>query len=293
MTVSRIFVIATAITLGVCESFSVSPKVGERRCAAVGMSPLFSSQNPLEDFAGERRDFLSRLAFSSSLLILPTSAAVASDDGNDYTSNFYNPDGSLKDDVQKEAKQRTIATTWDVSEERIVNFDGKDPTEGKPVRVSYQLPEKWGTGDQLYFDKSEGVNKFACKGVTVYQAPGKVTIDRLEKATTIGVGKALDVTGDLDPIRVGDLIGGRKSKRNGQTYYEFDMAVAPKTCGSYKENANNLGLGFCPYDTIYLISATLIDEKLYVAVVESNDIQWKFANSDLKRVRSSFKVETA
>ena len=52
--------------------------------------------------------------------------------------------------------------------------------------------------------------------------------------------------------------------------------------------SENLGLGFCPFDTIYLLSAAVLDDSLYVMSIQCNKDEWKVANSDLKRVRSSF-----
>ena len=104
----------------------------------------------------------------------------------------------------------------------------------------------------------------------------------------MGIGKALRVTDDLADIRNADLIGGRTSVRNEQKFFEFDMAVAPATCESSKED---LGLGFCPYDTIYLLSATILGDRLYVFALQSDKSEWKRANSDLRRLRSSFSVQ--
>ena len=64
-------------------------------------------------------------------------------------------------------------------------------------------------------------------------------------------------------------------------------------------NKENLGLGFCPYDNILLVSATVLNADstdggtLMVCVVECNKNEWKIGNTDLKRVRSSFIVDKA
>jgi hypothetical protein len=96
------------------------------------------------------------------------------------------------------------------------------------------------------------------------------------------------VTDDLKVLQGADLISGRTRSQGGIKYYDFDMAVAPKTCGDSKEN---LGLGFCPFDSIYLLSAAVLDDGLYVLALECDKAEWKVANSDLKLVRSSFTVE--
>lgn len=73
-------------------------------------------------------------------------------------------------------------------------------------------------------------------------------------------------------------------------FYDFDMASAPKECEMSPEN---LGLGFCPFNSIYLISAVVVDDALYVLAAACDKSEWKVANADLKRVRSSFSVNLA
>jgi hypothetical protein len=113
---------------------------------------------------------------------------------------------------------------------------------------------------------------------------------------------------------------------NNHVYSEFDLAVAPTTC-SGGEN-EDLRLGFCPYDRIFLISATTTydlpfasnrtsqsselsvmnqednlnsrtasdgisnrpSDYLSVLIVESTRSEWQRANADLRRVRGSFVV---
>lgn len=168
----------------------------------------------------------------------------------------FNPDGSLKDASSVSgAKFRPIEKS----------FEGSS--------AQYEVPEKWGGSN------SEGK-------VTVYRVQGEVQPDRLEKATRTGVGKALDFKA-LEPA---DLISGRTQIRDGKKYYEFDMAVAPASCD---QTEDDLRLGFCSYDTIYLLSATVFDKNLYVLAIESDKQQWKRSNSDLKLVRSSFAVSSS
>jgi hypothetical protein len=92
-----------------------------------------------------------------------------------------------------------------------------------------------------------------------------------------------------------------KDETDEQVYYEFDLAFAPAECTDYMAgNKENLGLGFCPYDRIFLVSATVLNNKskdksgtLMCCVVECDKEEWKMANSDLRRVRSSYKVQYA
>jgi hypothetical protein len=228
---------------------------------------------------------------------LPVSNAwAASGEDTDLTTQLFNPDGSLKEGVVEEAKQRLVEFKWDSSEQGLLNQDGLNlagTSFGSQIRLSYEYPEKWADGKtdgvEIYFDRSEGINAKACKRITVFQAPGTADPKRLQKATTIGIAKALDVPESLQRLYKADIISGRVTNKDGQSYYEFDMAAAPETCGNSQEN---LGLGFCPYDNIYLLSATIVKDKLYCIAVECDSTKiWKIASSDLKRVRSSFQVE--
>jgi hypothetical protein len=250
-----------------------------------------SSNNCLTVCQSARRDILAQIGFTS--LVLFPRIVCADEDNQDLTAKLFNPDGSLKEGVEAEAKERTVEFTWDASDDLSLYVDGANigsTKKGSEVLLTYKLPSKWadGTGgSELYFDGSEVGGK-ACSGITVYQAPGLASLEELEKAATIGVAKALKVPDSLKLLFSGDVISARTSKKDGQKYLEFDMATAPKTCSDSKEN---LGLGFCPYDNIYLLSATILNDRLYVICVECNSTKiWKLASSDLKRVRSSLIV---
>jgi hypothetical protein len=235
--------------------------------------------------------FVAGTALVSSTLTLPVWAQEENRDGDltgDLTSQLFNPDGSLKEGIASEAKFRTVRLSIDASAERVVCIDGKSSGKGsRYVQVLYDLPVKWEDGDNLYVDRSEGINAKACDRITVYQAPDKVPASQLEKATKIGIAKALDVIDELGDIGGADLIGGRIRRVGDQKYYEFDLGVAPKTCG---DSQDNLGLGFCPFESIYLFSSTILDDRLYVFCMQSTKSQWKRANADQRRVRSTFTV---
>jgi hypothetical protein len=263
--------------------------------------PRFSNPHPSDSLVtkeriGGRRGFLGQIALVGSVLVAsPSLPAKAEEDL--LAATLYNPDGSMKEGVEKEAKFRTVGLSWDPSDELLLNVDGVNSgstPKGSKIKVTYELPEKWATGngqEGLYLDKSEGVNERALERITVYQAPGMVPIEQLEKATMIGIAKALKVTDALKEVASADVVGGRTATRNGQKYFEFDLAVAPPSCdGSSKDN---LGLGFCPYDSVIIMSATTLEDKLYVIVMQCDKLEWKRSNSDLKRVRSSFQVELA
>lgn len=196
---------------------------------------------------------------------------------NDLTSQLFNPDGSLKEGVESEVKFRKVDFSWNAAgvddDGLTVNRDGVNiVTSGgggsaasqNAVKITYELPLKWSDGkdgDPIYFDRSEGTNAKACKRITVYRAPGPIDADRLEQATKLGVAKAFEVPRkdgggqpggpslslDLDRLYQTDVISAKTADRGTNTFYEFDLASAPSTCGESKEN---LGLGFCPYDLI-------------------------------------------
>ena len=262
------------------------------------------------------------MAVTSTILGRPDDAIAADDD---MTSEMFNEDGSLKEGVMAvvEAKDRSVGvlfpsnpgdtTSSSSSASAIVSTDGATigdvGTTQSGISASYTVPDKW-TSAPDYLDTLLAVRKKACDQITVYQVPG--TFDDftiLENASKIGLSKALG----FDSVQKGifpktlpgaDIVSGRKVIKAASTatatgasdtdgekrkYYEFDIAVAPDSCDG--KSADNLGLGFCPYDTIVLISATIVDKKMMVCGVTSTKAEWKIANADLKRVRNSFFVE--
>lgn len=266
-------------------------------CQALHISSLScrraTTPTRLHAYDESKRKFLlattsSAAAFAVSTLFFPPSDALASDEGSSLgdglTASLYNPDGSLKEGVGSEAKLRPVEVSLDASDSFAINIDGANignTQKGSSVTLSYQLPEKWDADNE-----KNGI-------FTVYRVEGEVQPSILEKATRIGVAKALGVTDDLKDLKAlqsADLISGRTRVRDGIKYYEFDMAVAPDSC---EQSADDLRLGFCPYDTIYLLSATVVDNRLYVFAIDSNKKQWKRSNSDLKFVRSTFSVSSS
>lgn len=256
------------------------------------------------------------------------------DGGGDLTSQLFNEDGSLKDpNTVVEAQEKSTTVPFSIS----APSDGTSvsiATDGVPastadaaaanIKAAYKLPLKWNqdatSSLPLYYDSSEGKNGKACNRITVYSVSApNLSVTTLEKASKVGVAKSLFM--DQIPNKYfdqgalkADLIGGRtvrkpiKSIEEGfegemdeQVYYEFDLAFAPELCPDFAEgNKENLGLGFCPYDNIFLVSATVVKASdkdksgtLMVCVAECNKAEWKSSNSDIKRVRSSFVLERA
>lgn len=249
----------------------------------------------------------------------------------DLTNQLFNEDGSLRDpNMVVEAKENVVNLPFSIAS----TSDGikiNIATDGAPassatdattkLKASYKLPLKWNQDATsqlpLYYDSSEGKNGISCNRVTVYSAsaPNNLDMSTLEKASRVGVAKSIFM--DQIPnkyfdqgVTKADLISGRTVRKpikslgeegeiDEQIYYEFDLAFAPLECPDFMDgNRENLGLGFCPYNNIFLVSATVLknnlkDESatLMCCVVECDKGEWKMANSDLKRLRSSFAVD--
>ena len=270
---------------------------------------LHSTQENL--IGQERRNFLAKMLIASGSILTPQ-IAIAEED---LTSQLFNADGSLKEGAMNglsakelEAKDKAVDVVFPIvsNDAAIVSIDGEGVAEksDQNIKATYNVPEKW-TAAPDYLDTLLSSRERACDRITVYQVPGTFKdFSVLEKATTIGVAKALgfaSVAKGVLPktLPSADIVSGRKTSKSASTkedetemrkYYEFDMAVAPDTCGS---SAENLGLGFCPYDTIVLLSATIVEQKMMVLAVTCTKDEWKRSNADLKRVRNSFYVEAA
>jgi hypothetical protein len=245
------------------------------------------------------------------------------DDDDNLTTRLFNADGSLKDStMDTQARSRTVSFVWDAVDgtattpPRRAAMDGisspdssnSGPTGSTSVRISYELPQKW--NDQ-YVDNSSSNTAGSpparcCEQIAVYQAP-LASPSQLTKATRIGIAKALNLPDSVQAaLAKADLISGRTVSvaRSGGgertddnnvagTYYEFDLAVAPSTCSG--ADADDLRLGFCPYDRVYLLSATTDanNKNVYVCCIQANRLQWKRANAELRRIRGSFRVTMA
>ena len=320
-TMKNLTVVSLAAAATLAASFSPSPLTSfparnvpalSARSAASGEceSDANISNSPggelsLSPSSSTRRSALKRMVGGAGLASLVLPVLTANADDGDLTSQLFNEDGSLKEgQVLEEAKSRTVASTFPggsgdstPGKKALVSVDGvaaASAGEGgsAAVKVSYELPEKWGDASTGYLDKSEGVNAKSADRISVFQLAGPAEVKTLDKATTIGVAKALGIQTlpEYNPsILKADLISGRRSNRDGITYYEYDLAVAPASCASGSKE--DLGLGFCPYDSIVLLSAAVVDGRMYGIMVECDRDEWKKGNADLKRVRSSFRVD--
>lgn len=227
----------------------------------------------------------SRRQFAKTLL-LPLLAPLPSNaEESDLTSSLYNSDGSLRDELKNtvEAQYRLISIPLPPSFKRIEIVDSNLSQTNSPVCATYKLPLKWRDG---YIDTNLDTKQDfkATTKISILKPPGDgFTLESLSKASTRGIEKSLG----LEPGYLGkpDIIGGKRD----EDYFRFDLAVAPLECSS---SADNLGLGFCPYNKIVLLNSVVVDGGMYVFALECDREQWKRGNSDLKRVRDSFQVVT-
>jgi hypothetical protein len=273
-------------------------------------------------------------------------------DTSSLTTQLFNLDGSLKDTDQiMEAQERTITLPVLTSNAIETTVEAQSWVNGKPSTSSslpanaktdvatpslqYNLPMKWNND---YIDSTNQAR--ACTRITTFWMPyskstGSATIasnDVKKKGTkkqssSTGSLQVSDIVEALPQdseirqvLRGADLMGGNVRRRSSRsdsndqstnTYSEFDLAVAPTTC-SGGEN-EDLRLGFCPYERIYLVSATIVagttnfksvetdeannintsnpdSDSISILIVESSRSEWQRANADLRRVRGSFTV---
>ncbi|KAL3944415.1 MAG: hypothetical protein SGBAC_001493 [Bacillariaceae sp.] len=190
-----------------------------------------TTQRPISTtLSASRRDIMS--AIPAALLLPILSSPVNAEEG-DLISQMFNPDGSPKEGVETEAKERTIEFSWDFSKDLSLSEDGQNigtTQSGKQVNLKYKFPFKWSDGkdgDAIYYDRTEGTNAKACKRITVFQAEGSADIERLKKASLVGVAQSVGAPKDtLKRLYKADIISGRIDYRNDQAYYEWDMAAA-------------------------------------------------------------------
>jgi hypothetical protein len=162
---------------------------------------------------------------------------------------------------------------------------------GTAVSLSYKLPDKW--DDDGYVDRTN--KQKACDKILVYQKTGSALPDALDKAASgqWKMSRALDIGDRLDPdlcrnMKRAEVIGHRTtfkdmdgSSSTRSTYYEFDLMVNPDDDPSTKD------------DIMFLVSATVLNKRLFVCIAQCDEAQLKRAGSDLRLVRSSFQVKDA
>jgi hypothetical protein len=88
---------------------------------------------------------------------------------------------------------------------------------------------------------------------------------------------------DWTPIcaEIGQRATFKDVNGSGRACYEFDLTVAPDDDPSAKD------------DMLFSVSATVLNKRLFVCIVQCDEAQLKRAGSDLQLVRSSFQVKDA
>eukprot|EP00587_Corethron_hystrix_P008017 CAMPEP_0113313824 /NCGR_PEP_ID=MMETSP0010_2-20120614/10101_1 /TAXON_ID=216773 ORGANISM="Corethron hystrix, Strain 308" /NCGR_SAMPLE_ID=MMETSP0010_2 /ASSEMBLY_ACC=CAM_ASM_000155 /LENGTH=336 /DNA_ID=CAMNT_0000169929 /DNA_START=83 /DNA_END=1093 /DNA_ORIENTATION=+ /assembly_acc=CAM_ASM_000155 len=223
--------------------------------------------------ATARRDFFHNafVAVSAAALISSASPALADAD----LSGLYDEDGRPLD---SSLTSSTVSIAVPFTSAGTISH--------------YDIPSRWKMPGYIDVSLDGSEETFvACDGMEVFVSSSgnnAELVKRLEKAGKIGVAVALGLEG---AYKDADVVGAKKRKgeEDGMTYYDFDLAIAPKNCA--ERDPNNLGLGFCPYESIALLSAVAFSNQMYIFRTVCGPAQWKRSNSDLKKSRQSFRVE--
>ena len=159
--------------------------------------------------------------------------------------------------------------------------------------ATYDLPSKWQKNDSSissYTDPSQSTTTTIASSITVQSLPLAIPLSSL--TTVPSLCDALN----LSAPRTSDVVSAAKrSDKQSNIYYEWDLAFSPKTCPpALSSSAQNFGnLGICPYEEIHLIRAVVNPSNIgEVSVFESTSSRegWTLGNSDVRSVRASFKL---
>ena len=83
------------------------------------------------------------------------------------------------------------------------------------------------------------------------------------------------------------MVAAAKRKSQGTTFYDYDLALSPKTCGQEMATA-------CLPTKVILLSAGISGgQPLHVMRIDASAVQWKRAGTALRLLRSSFAVPAA
>jgi hypothetical protein len=222
----------------------------------------------------------------------------------------------------------TTTTTTTTNSRKVIGNNRRSS-----IVIRYDLPTKWDSTNYLDTTTQER----ACTHISVYRVPYHPTSTNhgTASSSSIAVSDILHALPENSAVgailRRADLMSGRIRRvvvvpqdknsdsdsailRPPMSYSELDFAVAPTTCSGGE--AEDLRLGFCPYDRILLVSAIVVAADtttttttqttvppppaeednnddgtfLYLLIVESTRAEWQRANAELRRVRSSFTV---
>mmetsp|Transcript_31326 Transcript_31326/g.63554 ORF Transcript_31326/g.63554 Transcript_31326/m.63554 type:complete len:252 (+) Transcript_31326:79-834(+) len=124
--------------------------------------------------------------------------------------------------------------------------------------------------------------------VSMVAASSKPTaLTTIEDLGKIERTDAAEVLG-LPELKRADLVAASVRRApDGNVYYSWDLALAPKECPPGDEFGGALG---CSYDRIFLVSATVVKGKLHTLFMQAKAQEWKGHGLALRKLRDSFTV---
>ncbi|KAK3289317.1 hypothetical protein CYMTET_3250 [Cymbomonas tetramitiformis] len=169
---------------------------------------------------------------------------------------------------------------------KVISNEEIKPFVTKTVgAASYQVPGFWSAeGDSGWKDPVLGRAVDSIEIVAIDTKLNSMTdLGRLEN---VKVAKSLPVPAELAKA---DLLGGKKQVVDGVMYYQWDLVTEPATCAPEKQIIQ----GQCLPEFITMLSACVIDGKLYVMTILAAAESFKFSGKSLRALRDSFSVAAA
>jgi len=128
--------------------------------------------------------------------------------------------------------------------------------------------------------------------VREYEAPEGIRSTKdVGKIEKLGTGKkAREAFGTTKEVDFADMVSAavRKGREAGVVFYDFDFAIAPKTC----TRENEMLTGSCMYTKIILLSCCVKKGNIYVLEIVASDEEWKKNGPTLRSLRDSFNIPT-
>ena len=147
-------------------------------------------------------------------------------------------------------------------------------------RASVEVSSAWrGRDDGSYEDPTLG----SCASGIVMRASPTVVAD----TAALGKPERLDLIktfGLESELARADLVAASKRASGGVTFYDYDLALPPKTCGTEMASA-------CLPVKVVLLSCGVQAGELHVVRVDATADQWKRSGGALRLLRSSFRVD--
>jgi len=170
-------------------------------------------------------------------------------------------------------------------------YDFKRETSGDTV---FDVPDVWrktaSDAESGTFAFSNPVSGKVLDQIIVreFEAPQGITSTKdLGKIEKIKPSKAFGATKEVDAA---DMVAAAVRKGTGSktVFYDFDFAIAPKTCS----RENEMLVGSCMYEKIILLSCCVTNGGIYVLEISASSEEWKKNGPSLRSVRDSFNVNT-